>query len=118
MLGAFARTEKLDLPIACVAERHFELAVLAELAALDPVGGGDGDVEERAGPQSFGTLDAGSDIAGGNRVLLRELQAELVEDIAWHAFLDMRKVKLLQQGVQHAVARFHRSLLRSSSSRL
>ncbi len=95
------------MPIAGVAERDLELAAFDALAAFDPVGRGNGHMQERAGALGFGALDACSDVAAGDRVLLRELEAQLVEHIARDLFFNMGQRELLQHVVQHAVARFH-----------
>ena len=92
MLGAVTRAEELDLSVACVSERDLELAVFDELAAFDPVGRRNGDVQEGAGAQGFGAAHAAGDVTGRDCVLLWELETELVEDIARDLLFNVRQV--------------------------
>jgi hypothetical protein len=64
--GALAGAEELDLAVAGVAEGDLELAVLDELAAFDPVGRGNGDVQEGAGTTQLATSRAAIAYCCGN----------------------------------------------------
>ena len=90
MLGSVAGAKEFDLAVAGVSERHLELAVFDELAPFDPVRRRDSDMQERAGAHGLrhGVRSLATSRAG-DRVLLRELQAELVKHIARDLLLDV-----------------------------